>query len=162
MIRFIIDEEGLKNDPKVPQWIKDNPQVLMPERKRRTSAGYDIKMPVDFVMKNTGTRCHVVDSYIKIEMSPEYVAEMYVRSSVGVKKYTQLMNSVGIIDSDYKDTIKIPLYFFGPRALELKAGDGIVQILFKKYEITDDDVLVNMEKPIRTGGIGSTDKPQNK
>ena len=47
MIRFIIDEEALRNDPKVPQWIKDNPQVLMPERKRRTSAGYDIKMPVE-------------------------------------------------------------------------------------------------------------------
>lgn len=164
MIKFIIDEEGLMNDPKVPDWIKENPQILIPERKTQHSAGYDIKLPYDLTIRNSNNVLGVAlaETYIKIEMDPKYVAYMFIRSSVGVKKYTVLANGTGVIDADYKDTIKLPLKLYAPIDEKYSAGEPVAQIVFHQYFITDEDkdkIKNNVDdKPVRTGGIGSTNK----
>lgn len=159
MIKFIIDEEGLKNDPRVKAEYKENPSLLMPERKTDTSAGYDIIAPYDFVIKTGNASSEIMDSYVQIEMDPEFVAYMHIRSSTGIKRYIRLMNSVGVIDSDFKEQVKVPLRIFVPYNEHIKAGQAIAQIVFHKWYMTDEDrekTKNGRKGKKRNGGIGST------
>lgn len=161
MIKFIIDEEGLRNDPRVKQEYKDNPELLKPTRSTEHSAGYDIIAPYDFVIKNSNISSEVMDSYIMLEMDPDIVAYMHIRSSMGIKRYVRLMNSVGVIDSDFKDPIKVPLRMFGGYNEHVKAGEKVAQLVFHKWLMTDEDLedKKNGKKGNkRNGGIGSTGK----
>ena len=155
-IRFEIDLEKLmRNKDLVRKEFLENPDLLLPRRAKKGSAGYDLKYPYNkSIILNPGDN-FIVESFVKIIMPEGYRADMYVRSSLGIKKNIVLSNGTGIIDSDYKDTIKIPLINIGTKEQSIltSADTRIVQIVFNKYEITDDDDADG----IRTGGIGSTD-----
>ena len=78
------------------QFIKNNIETKLPTRGSEKSAGYD------FYSKETVTilpgKSHLFWSDIKAYMLPGEVLEMYVRSSIGIKKDLILKNLVGIID----------------------------------------------------------------
>lgn len=82
-----------------------------------------------------------------------------MRSSVGFKYHTILSNVTGVIDADYVNAnneghIFVKLVNHGDKDFVVNAGDDVVQGIFMKYDITDDDAASGD----RTGGIGSTDK----
>ena len=131
--------------------------IKLPRRKTRLSAGYDIASPLSFTLKPnesikfpTGLRCH---------MKEDNVLMIHVRSSVGFKYHTMLANVTGVIDADYVNAdneghIFIKLVNHGDKDFVVNAGDDVVQGIFMKYDITDDDITVGE----RNGGFGSTGK----
>ena len=159
-MKFIIDHEKIKEEvigTIAPVIIKD-PELLMPKRATKGSAGYDMIMPVsvNFRSAHISVKPHVYfDTYVKIEDMPsDMVGLVFLRSSVGITKGFVLDNAVAVIDSDYKDTIKISMHGVDTRSYnELKAGDRIAQIVFMKYHTVDDEIEPNQS---RDGGIGST------
>ena len=146
----------------VSRYIKEvgneEPAATLPVRKTRRSAGYDFMSPKKYYI--------YPHEYAKIPLGvkaymehDEYLA-LYVRSSLGIKKGLILMNTVGIIDSDYVDNpdnegeIIACLYNSGDDPVLIQPGERIIQGIFCKYLTTDDDMVTDE----RTGGIGSTDK----
>ena len=90
-------------------------------------------------------------------MEKEYVLQVYPRSSLGFKYQLQLLNTVGIIDSDYFNAdneghIIIGLVNRGNKTVEVKAGDRITQGIFVRYYLAEEEEN-NTE---RKGGFGST------
>ena len=87
----------------------------------------------------------------------EYLA-IHVRSSMAIKRGLILVNSTGIIDSDYYNNedneghIMIAMYNMTDEPVALLKGERIAQGIFCKYLLTHDDDACG----IRTGGIGST------
>lgn len=159
MIKFVIHEEELRKDPLVPDWIKADPSQIKPKRATDGSAGYDIIVPYDFRIEGGTTGKYVMETYVSIEMDKKYYAAMHVRSSIGIKRFIRLLNSTGIIDSDYKDTIKVPLRIFSGVNDTFRAGDRIAQIVFGEYFLTDEDMELKksgIKGEERNGGIGST------
>lgn len=83
--------------------------------------------------------------------------EIYIRSSVAIKRNLMLTNQVALIDSDYygnpknDGAIVIGLYNFGDEPQEIKKGDKIAQGVFRPYLNTGDEPT-----EARSGGIGST------
>lgn len=128
----------------------------LPSRSTANSAAYDFFSPIDVIIKPGESVLIWTD--IKCFMKKNEYLAIYVRSSMGTKRIN-LINQVGIIDSDYygnPDTdgnIGINLYNFGEHPYEIKAGDKIAQGIFSKY-------LTCGDKPItkRKGGFGSTGK----
>ena len=129
----------------------------LPTRSDDKSAGYDfytnekIIIPAGQTVKfSTG---------IKAYMEPDEVLMLYVRSSIGIKKNIMLSNGTGIIDSSYynnpdnEGNIMCALYNYGNEDQVIEAGDRVMQGIFMKYLIADNDVVVNKK---RTGGIGSS------
>ena len=160
MIKFIIDEKAMRADHRVPQWIKDDPSILIPRRSTKGSAGYDVVVPYDFEITGGVLGSFILDTFVSLEMDEGYYAAIHVRSSIGIKRYIRLLNSTAIIDSDFKDSIKIPLRKFVPVTDYFSAGDRIAQIVFSRYFLTDEDKEkttkgVNKLND-RNGGIGST------
>lgn len=129
----------------------------LPTRSTKNSAGYDFVLP-----SNTCLLPHsqaIVWSDVKAYMKKNEMLELHVRSSIG-KKGIILSNCTGIIDSDYYDNpdnegnICFMLYNLTDDVINLKAGTKIMQGIFRKYLIADNDNV----KSIRVGGLGSTGK----
>lgn len=161
-MKFVIDKEKAKNAPigTVNPKILNDLDSLMPIRSTKGSAGYDIKIPVDINFRMAGANISPAisfDTFIKIEDMPkDMVALVFARSSVGIEKGMLLDNAVAVIDSDYKDTIRIYLHSIDARAYtEFKAGDRVAQVVFVKHYLVDDDIE---PVTVRDGGLGSTGK----
>ena len=130
----------------------------LPVRHSSKSAGYDIRSLTSGIIKPGETM--VFRTGIKACMEDDEVLYLIGRSSLGYKYNVSLVNNVGVIYADYygnestEGHFSVKLINHGSEDFEVKVGDRIVQGIFSKYLITDDDNC----KEVRTGGIGSTNK----
>jgi dUTP pyrophosphatase len=130
--------------------------LTLPERKTKASAGYDISCAIDTVIKPQ--TFFFVPTGIKAYMPEDEVLQVYPRSSLSFKKQLVLLNSVGIIDSDYYNNpdnegeIMLIMYNYGQDDVLLKKGERIAQGIFIKYSTVDND----SNNITRLGGLGST------
>lgn len=133
--------------------------IKLPQRGSKKSAGYDFCTPVDIIIPPNGVS-DAIQTDIKVYMLDDEVLEIYPRSSLGFKKGLMLINTVGIIDSDYYSNpnndgnIGFKLKNLTDKEVVIKAGERVMQGIFKKYLIVDDDNVTST----RIGGIGSTGK----
>ena len=129
--------------------------VKLPIRATKGSAGYDFYSPIEICLKPgesakipTGIRCKIDDGY---------VLQIYPRSSLGFKYQMCLLNTVGIIDSDYYNAdneghIIVGIINRGDKDLIINKGDRFVQGIFYKYYLACEEENNNE----RHGGFGST------
>ena len=133
-------------------------ELILPKRSTRRSAGYDFVSPISFVLKEGESI--VIPTGIKVIMEEDEYLAIYIRSSLGFKYNLRMCNQVGIIDSDYYNNEENEGHIFvkikneGDKEVSINKGDRIVQGIFMKYLLTDDDMATGM----RLGGIGSTNK----
>ena len=130
--------------------------VKLPKRSTAKSAGYDFFAIEDVVCK--AHEITLVKTGIKAYMEDDEVLLLFNRSSNPKKKGLVIPNSVGVIDCDYADNLdnegEIGGLFYNilDEDVVIKAGEKMMQGIFVKYGITDDDDA----KGERTGGWGST------
>ena len=133
-------------------------ELILPKRGTIRSAGYDFVSPISFTLK-LGESI-VIPTGIKVIMEEDEYLAIYIRSSLGFKYNLRMCNQVGIIDSDYYNNEENEGHIFvkikneGDKEGSINKGDRIVQGIFMKYLLTDDDMATGM----RLGGIGSTNK----
>ena len=72
----------------------------LPQRSTQFSAGYDFYAPTDIFVP-AGGESVLIPLNIKAIMPGYMVLMLFIRSSLAVKFNLSLVNSVGIIDSDY-------------------------------------------------------------
>ena len=133
-------------------------EIKLPVRGDRRSAGYDFVTPVDIELAPGERKLIFTD--VKAFMQDDEVLELYVRSSIGCLGII-LQNCTGIIDSSYFNNPKndgnigIPLWNTSDHKIIIEAGERVIQGVFKKYLIADNDKYLNGE---RVGGFGSSGK----
>lgn len=140
--------------------VKNAPAgAKLPTRKTKGSAGYDFYLPCDVVLEPYGDS-PIIQTGVKAYMSEDEVLLLFIRSSVGIMKNVTLSNNVGVIDSSYADNpdnegnIGLKLHNNSPHTVEFKQGERIMQGVFVKYGVVNDDQATEERK----GGIGSTGK----
>ncbi|MFH5358847.1 dUTPase [Listeria monocytogenes] len=131
--------------------------ISLPIRGDKGSAGYD------FFSNETVTivpeEKHIFWTDIKSYMQEDEVLNIYVRSSIGIKKGLLLCNGTGIIDSSYYSNpgndgnIGIAIKNFSNEPVSIEAGERVAQGVFQKYLVADTDIVANES---RVGGVGST------
>lgn len=139
----------------------EDKDIHLPVRKTKNSAGYDVEAASDIVIEpyKNGMKPTLIPTGLKAYCQDDEYYILVNRSS-GPKKGLVMANSIGIIDADYygNESNDGHFYFqywnFGDKALEIKKGDVIGQVIFQKYLTVDDDNATGM----RTGGFGSTNK----
>ena len=125
-------------------------ETELPRRATKYSAGYDIYAAVSAEIK-PGEK-YVIPTNTAVEMDEDDVLLIFPRSSYSIKFGLELVNSVGVIDADYKDQIFICYRNTGDEPFFIKRGDRIAQGVFVKFLKTDDDNASGD----RNGGVGST------
>lgn len=103
-------------------------------------------------MRVWGTGC-------KFSIPENYVMLIFPRSSTGIKLQCMLANTTGVIDSGYRDEVKMALHNFGNKPIEIIDGQRIAQFMIIERPkinlilVDDDD---NFRNGDRGGGIGSS------
>lgn len=133
-------------------------EIHLPVRKTAKSAGYDIEAAEQVVLApHTVT---VVPTGLKAYMEGDEYLGIHIRSGISIKKGLMLVNSVGIIDSDYYNNPDneghIMIAYFNTKDVPytIEKGERIGQGIFTKYLATTDDAASGE----RLGGFGSTGK----
>lgn len=132
--------------------------VRCPTRGSAHSAGYDI-YSLDNHMIEPGESV-LIKTGVKAYMPKDEYLDLRVRSSLGIKRQLMLATGASVIDSDYYNNpdnegeIMVVLHNYGSVTQKIEAGERIVQGIFTKYFLADNDNVTTK----RTGGTGSTNK----
>ena len=132
--------------------------VKRPTRGSIHSAGYDFYAYDDYTIEPK--QSVLIRTGVKAYMPPDEYLDLRVRSSLGIKRQLMLATGASVIDSDYYNNeenegeIMVVLYNYGDETQTIEAGERIVQGIFTKYFLIDNDATTDQ----RTGGTGSTNK----
>lgn len=94
---------------------------------------------------------------LAVEIPPGHAMLIYSRSGHGFKRGVRLVNSVGVIDSDYRGEIAVKLHNDSPLDFYFERGDRIAQAMVvpvPRVELLRVDELSDTERG--AGGFGST------
>lgn len=148
-----------KNESALVNPVEVYDAIQLPHRSTKGSAGYDFIAPYDFVLQ-PGESITILTG-VRAVMPEGIVLLLAPRSGQGIRYKLQLMNTIGVIDSDYqyaKNEGHIMIALFNDNrkdaVLKVEKGTAFAQGIFMPYYLTDGDQVE--EK--RLGGFGSTDK----
>ena len=60
--------------------------------------------------------------------SPAYVALVFARSGLGIRHGISLSNGVGVIDSDYRGELRVPMVNLGAQPYTIQPGERVAQL----------------------------------
>lgn len=132
---------------------------LEPERAHLTDAGLDLRSKVEVTLAR-GNRA-LVGTGVQVRIPVGYVGLLIPRSSLS-KKYIVMLNSVGVIDADYRGELMACLQYTGTQDwMIIDKNERIVQLII--VPIALPEVLVRYQDEYNwndtargTGGFGST------
>lgn len=128
------------------------PGAQLPQRAHHGDAGADLFSYEDCEIYPGEQK--LVDTGIAVKIPQGFAGFVYNRSSQGKKGIT-IPHSVGVIDSGYRDTIKVLLKNIGDDPYKITAGDRIAQLVIQKVELVQFKDIWN-DSTRGTGGFGST------
>ena len=128
----------------------------LPIYQTTAAAGFDLAANEDVVVAPGAVA--LVRTGVVIEVPPGFVLGVFARSSTPLKKGLMIANGVGVVDPDYagpEDEIKIEVYNFTPRAVEVQRGDRLAQGLLLPCARADWELVDQLRERSR-GGFGAT------
>ena len=133
-------------------------EIPLPRYQTAGAAAMDLCACVDeAVTLNAGER-RLVPTGIAIALpSPEYVALVFARSGLGIKKGIALSNGVGVIDSDYRGEVGMGLINLSDEPYTIQPGDRVAQMMISPVILPALRFVDELDETARgAGGLGST------
>lgn len=85
-----------------------------------------------------------------------YQLSLRPRSGLSIKKALTLCNAVGLIDSDYRSEILVPVINLGTEDVYIEDGERVCQALLEKVNKIEWEEVSSLDETDRKGGFGST------
>ena len=129
--------------------------IKLPQRSTKGSAGFDFFAPYS-QKAFKDTRYNIMLTGIKAKMPKDVVLILLPRSSLAVKNSFTLVNTTGVIDSDYYNNEQNEGHIkcmYRAKNLLIEKGDKFMQGIFLNYKTTNEEIK---PEKIRDGGFGST------
>jgi dUTP pyrophosphatase len=100
----------------------------------------------------------VIDTGVAVEIPPGHVMLIFSRSGHGFHNNIRLANCVGVIDSDYRGTIKVKLIQDQAANVQnIQIGDRIAQGIIVPIPAIEFEEVAELTTTLRdAGGFGST------
>ena len=132
-----------------------------------TDACMDLKVKIDEDNENNDERVafimpnetKVFGTGVKVSIPLEHVMLIFPRSSTGIKLHCMLSNTTGVIDSGYRDEIRMAVTNFGNETVCLQDGQRLAQFMIiprPKLELEFVEDNEDFRQNDRGGGIGSS------
>ena len=139
---------------------KCHEKAVIPEYQSQGAACFDlVAATAKNKMEPTGPITEY-DTGLAFEIPPGHVGLVFPRSSVTTKTTLMLGNGVGVIDSDYRGTVKLQFRHANPNFGQFyKEGERVGQMMILPIplvQILEVDNLSGTERG--EGGFGSTGK----
>lgn len=129
--------------------------AVIPTKTHKQDAGFDLVAVSKKDVDEEGYGFVEYDTGIGLEIPEGYVGLVYPRSSISKTGHI-LANSVGVIDSNYRGSIKVRFKTI-PNCVEYVPGDRVAQLIIMPYpEITFEEVDELSLTDRGSGGFGSS------
>lgn len=129
----------------------------IPEKATNNSAGFDLYSTIDITI-GSGNTC-LIPIGIKLDLMPDYEAQIRSRSGLALKHQVTVLNSPGTIDPDYTGEICVILINHGKEDFKVTRGMRVAQIVFQKVlscNLTEIFDIKTENNTRHSGGFGST------
>ena len=133
-------------------------EIPLPQFATPGSAAMDLRACIDRpVTIRAGERTVVPTGLAMALPSADYVALLFARSGLGIRKGVCLSNGVGVIDSDYRGEIGVGLVNLSQEAYTVQPGDRIAQLMVVPVVQPTISLVPELDDTDRgSGGFGST------
>lgn len=136
--------------------VRENGKV--PQRATSGSAGLDLCAATDCPITLKCGETAVIPTGIAIALPSEnYGAFVFARSGLAVKHGIGLLNSVGVIDSDYRGEIMVGVINQIEEEYTIQPGERIAQLVVMPVSVMPAAEVDKLDETDRgSGGFGST------
>lgn len=177
-LKIVCKDEKIRGRNMIDLKIVCKDEKYLPTYANSTDACMDLKVVVEQITKesknceveieNLEKLCFikpnetvVLGTGIQVAIPEDYVMLVFPRSSTGFKLHCMLSNTTGIIDTGYRDEIKISLTNFGKETVCLKDAQRVAQFMIiprPKINLVKTQDDEEFRQGDRLGGIGSSGK----
>lgn len=129
--------------------------AVLPARSTQGSACYDLCSLETGVIPARGRK--LFDTGVSVEFPPECVLQILSRSGLSLKNGVQV--GAGVVDSDYRSSLKVLLYNHSDIPYKVNEGDRIAQMALVRIATPDIEVVHELSQTARgERGFGSSGK----
>lgn len=128
-------------------------RFIAPIKATSGSAAFDIYAQEDIVIKNEKI---TFDLGFATEIPEGYAAILAPRSGFGTKYGMKLSNTLGLIDSDFRNEWKATLSVSDCDFVEIERGERFLQFFLIKVDEFKIEITESLTETERKGGYGST------
>ena len=136
--------------------VRENAKI--PTRATAGSAGLDLYACIDEpITLNKGDKA-VIPTGIALGLDdPHYAAFIHSRSGLAIKHGIALLNSVGVIDSDYRGEVCVGVVKLTEEPYTIRPFERVAQMVIKPVELPEIVEVEELDDTDRgAGGFGST------
>ena len=137
--------------------VRLDPDLPLPSYARAGDAGADLVAREPAVLAPGGGRA-LVPTGIALAIPEGWAGFVQPRSGLALRHGVTCLNTPGLIDSGYRDELRVLLVNLDPvEAFRVARGDRIAQLVIQRIEhadFTEVDALDDTERGL--GGFGST------
>lgn len=136
---------------------KLNDKAKLPCRATADSAGADLCACIDDDIALMPGERRLISTGIAIAVPTGFGGFVFPRSGLSSKFGVSLANCVGVIDSDYRGEVKVPVINHSSEPYTIKAGERIAQLVIMPVDLCEYGFSDELDKTERgEGGFGST------
>ena len=123
------------------------------------AAGADLYACIEKAVQIEAGQTVLIPTGIAVELPLNTVGLVYARSGLATKLNLAPANKVGVVDSDYRGEIFVPLHNHGQIVQTIEPQDRIAQLIVTPYITATFEEVEQLNTTARgTGGFGSTGK----
>lgn len=131
--------------------------VVLPGYATAASSGMDLRARIDQPVVLGPLERALVPTGMAVSIPEGYEGEVRPRSGLAINAGVTVLNAPGTIDADYRGEVKVILINLSNTPFEIKKGDRIAQIVFKRtVRASWEEVAELPESERGEGGFGST------
>jgi dUTP pyrophosphatase len=134
-----------------------SPTAILPKQQTAGAAGIDLcaDLPEDVVINPHETV--MISSGLAFEIPAGYFGAIYARSGLSTKRGLRPANCVGVIDSDYRGPVGLPLHNDTDEVRVVQPGDRVAQMVIQEaFGVILEEAEELSETERGSGGFGST------
>lgn len=134
-----------------------DPDAPLPVQAHEHDAGYDLCAAVDAHLEAGGGRA-LVPTGLAIAIPSGYAGLVLPRSGLALKHGVSLLNTPGLIDSQYRGELKVLMVNTDPTtAYDVHRGDRIAQLVIQAVQYVEWALVETLDETGRdTFGFGSS------
>ena len=131
---------------------------IIPTKGTNESAGYDLYayLDKDKVSLNPG-ETKMINIGISLEIPKGYFAGIFARSGIASKRNLRPANCTGVIDSDYRGELRVPIYNDSDKVQYIENKERVAQMIILPYLDVEFNIKDELSESNRSDeGFGST------
>ena len=141
------------------QLKKLSESALLPVRGSEYAAGYDLFSDIDSDVSIAPHETKLIGTGISVAIPDGYFGGIYARSGLSSKEGLRPANCTGVIDSDYRGEIKVPVHNDSNEIRVISPNQKIAQMIIQPFLLVEFEEVDSLDDTARgSKGFGSTGK----